>query len=188
MSHIRALACLATFLVLAPSAAPAADASSDPIPVPNVPAAVTHHTALIGGREIRYTATAGTIVLTDAKDQPAASVFYVAYTADGLGSKSERPITFAYNGGPGGSSALIHMGAFGPRTVVTTNGAATRPAPYRIVDNENSLLASSDLVFVDAVGTGFSRVVGHATGKDFYGVDEDGKAFTQFIRRYITTN
>jgi carboxypeptidase C (cathepsin A) len=189
MSPLRALTCLSAFsILLAPSAAPAAEASTDPIPAPNVPAAVTHHTALIGGREIRYTATAGTIVLTDAKDEPAASVFYVAYTADGLGSKSERPITFAYNGGPGGSSALIHMGAFGPRTVVTTNGAATRPAPYRIVDNENSLLGSSDLVFVDAVGTGFSRVVGHATGKDFYGVDEDGKAFTQFIRRYITTN
>jgi carboxypeptidase C (cathepsin A) len=188
MSHLRALACLTAFLTLAPSAAPAADAPTDAIPVPSVPAAVTHHTASIGGRQIRYTATAGTIVLTDAKDQPAASVFYVAYVADGLGSKSERPITFAYNGGPGGSSALIHMGAFGPRTVVTTNGAATPPAPYRIVDNENSLLGSSDLVFVDAVGTGFSRIVGHATGKDFYGVDEDGKAFTQFIRRYITTN
>jgi carboxypeptidase C (cathepsin A) len=187
MSHLRAIACLSAFLVLAPSAT-LADSPTDPIPVPNVPAAVTHHTALIGGREIRYTATAGTIVLTDAKDQPAASVFYVAYTADGLGSKSQRPITFAYNGGPGGSSALIHIGAFGPRTVVTTNAAPTHPAPYRIVDNENSLLGASDLVFVDAVGTGFSRVVGHATGKDFYGVDEDGKAFAQFIRRYITTN
>ena len=72
--------------------------------------------------------------------------------------------------------------------MLTTNGAATHPAPYAMIDNENSLLGSSDLVFVDAVGTGFSRIVGHATGKDFYGVDEDGKAFAQFIRRYITTN
>ncbi len=163
----------------APSAAPA---------VPKVITAITHHTAQIGGRAVRYTATASSIVLTNAKDQPTASVFYVAYTADDLGPKSRRPITFAYNGGPGGSSALIHLGAFGPRTVVTANAATTAPPPYAIVDNANSLLDSSDLVFIDAVGTGFSKIVGQGTAKDFYGVDADGHAFEQFIRRYITTN
>ncbi len=163
-------------------------ASNAAIPVPTTPAAITHHTARIGTRTIHYTATAGTIVLTDAKDEPAASVFYVAYVADDRVATPRRPLTFAYNGGPGGSSALIHMGAFGPRTVVTTNAATTPPPPYDIVDNADSLLDTSDLVFVDAVGTGFSRIVGHATAKDFYGVDADGHAFEQFIRRYLTAN
>ncbi len=178
--------------IFVPAAALAADpapsASSAPLPVPHVPDAVTHHTARIGGRDIRYTATAGTIVLENDKDEPTASVFYVAYAADGLGDRSRRPITFAYNGGPGGSSALIHMGALGPRMVVTTNGAVTPPPPYDLVDDDDSLLDKSDLVFVDAVGTGFSRIAGKGTPKDFYSVDGDGRAFEQFVRRYITTH
>jgi carboxypeptidase C (cathepsin A) len=165
----------------------AADPPAPAIPA-QIPAAVTHHVARIGGREIRYTATAGTILLTNDKNAPTASVFYVAYVADGLGPHEKRPITFSYNGGPGGSSALVHMGAFGPRMVVTTNASATHPPPYDIVDNDDSLLPSTDLVFVDAVGTGFSTLVGSGTAKDYYGVNEDGKAFTQFIRRYITAN
>lgn len=167
-------------------AAPAAQASA--LPVPAARTVLTHHVARIGGRDIHYTATAGTIILRNAKDEPTASVFYVAYVADGLGPSAQRPITFAYNGGPGGSSALVHLGAFGPRMVRTTNGAQTPPPPYDIVDNNESLLPSSDLVFVDAVGTGFSRIVGKGTPKDFYGLDEDGHAFAQFVRRYITTN
>jgi carboxypeptidase C (cathepsin A) len=188
---IRAIA-FGCALALAPNllfaAGPDPAPSSAPLPIPAVPTAVTHHSARIGGRIISYTATAGTIVLTSAKDEPAASMFYVAYTAGGLGPTARRPVTFAYNGGPGGSSALIHLGAFGPRTVVTTNAAATPPAPYDIIDNADSLLDTSDLVFVDAVGTGFSRIVGRGTGKDFYGVDQDGHAFEQFVRRYITAN
>jgi len=177
-----ALTCAPTLCAAAPDSTPA------DTPVPKVQTVVTHHVARIGGRMIRYTATAGTILLTDAKDEPTASVFYVAYTADDLGPSARRPITFAYNGGPGGSSALIHLGAFGPRMVVTTNAATTQPAPYDIVDNPDSLLDTSDLVFIDAVGTGFSRIVGHGTAKDFYGVAGDGHAFEQFIRRYLTTN
>ena len=192
MSRFLSVAAFGCALLAMPFAALAAFADPDPSPaplaVPNVPTAVTHHTAHIGGRDIRYTATAGTILLRNDKDEPTASVFYVAYAAEGLGRKDRRPLTFSYNGGPGGSSALVHMGAFGPRTVVTTNGAQTPPPPYDIVDNQDSLLPSSDLVFVDAVGTGFSRVVGKGAGKDFYGLDQDGRAFEQFIRRYITTN
>jgi carboxypeptidase C (cathepsin A) len=190
MFAVRSLA-LAGMLAIAPQAGfAAADPAPESavLPIPAVPNAVTHHQAVIGGRTIHYAATAGTILLTDAKDQPVASVFYVAYTAENLGPSARRPITFAYNGGPGGSSALIHLGAFGPRTVVTTNAAATPPAPYAIVDNNDSLLAATDLVFIDAVGTGFSRIVGHGTPKDFYGVEQDGRAFEQFIRRYITAN
>jgi carboxypeptidase C (cathepsin A) len=188
-----ALACamtLASIGLVLETVAPAlaADAGSSSLPVPPARTVVTHHVATIGGRSVRYTATAGTILLTAANGDPAASVFYVAYTADDLGPRARRPLTFAYNGGPGGSSALVHLGAFGPRTVVTTNASATHPAPYDIVDNADSLLDKSDLVFVDAVGTGFSRLAGKGTAKDFYGIDQDGRAFAQFVRRYITAN
>ncbi len=190
LSRIAALCCGLLLLPYAAAAAAAPDPapSATPQPLPKVQTAVTHHTARIGGRTVGYTATAGAIVLTNEKNEPAASMFYVAYTADGLGLKARRPLTFAYNGGPGGSSALIHLGALGPRMVVTTNAATTPPPPYDIVDNTSSLLDTSDLVFVDAVGTGFSRLGGHGLAKDFYGVDEDGHAFEQFIRRYITVN
>jgi len=188
LSILRGIAAAALVVPCAAFASP-----SEPSPIasaapPRVPASVTHHVARIGNRSIRYTATAGTIVLTNPKDEPTASVFYVAYTADDLGPLERRPLTFAYNGGPGYSSAYIQIGALGPRMVATTNAATTPPAPYAIVDNDASLLDTSDLVFVDAVGTGFSRIVGKATGKEFYGVDQDGRAFEQFIRRYLTAS
>jgi carboxypeptidase C (cathepsin A) len=176
----------ALFTVLTAARGAAAEAPAGR--APGAQTVVTHHSARIGGRTIPYTATAGTIILNDAKDQPAASVFYVAYTAEGAGPSARRPLTFAYNGGPGGSSALIQLGAFGPRTVVTADAATTPPAPYDIVDNTDSLLDVSDLVFVDAVGTGYSRVLANGSPKDFYGVEQDGRAFEQFIRRYITRN
>ncbi len=188
---VAALACVCALVVAAAGvagAAPDAGAGGPASPLPKAQTVATHHTARIGRRTIAYTATAGTIILTDAKDEPAASVFYVAYTANGMGPSARRPITFAYNGGPGAASALIHMGAFGPRMVVTANGAVTPPPPYDVVDNPNSLLDTSDLVFIDPVGTGFSRVTGRGSAKDFYGVEQDGRAFAQFIRRYITAS
>ncbi len=184
-AKIVAAWCAAAFVPGAVFAAMDATPASRPAAVQT---AITHHTASIGGRSVRYTATASTIVITNAKDEPLATMFYVAYTADNLASGTRRPLTFAYNGGPGGSSALIHLGAFGPRTVVTTNAAATAPPPYSMTDNASSLLDASDLVFVDAIGTGFSRLTGNGTAKDFYSIDGDGHAFAQFIRKYITLN
>jgi len=182
-----AIGCALLFAPFATRGASADAPATSPL-LPGPQTAVTHHTERIGNRTLAYTATAGTIELTNNKDEATADVFFVAYTAGGLGPTTQRPITFAFNGGPGGSSALIHLGAFGPRTVVTTNGAITPPPPYAIVDNAQSLLDTSDLVFIDAVGTGFSRIVGHGTPKDFYGVEADGRAFEQFVRRYITAN
>ena len=164
------------------------DAASPAAPIPKERTISTRHSARIGGHVVAYTAVAGTILLRDAQDKPTASVFYHAYIAQGLGPTGRRPITFSYNGGPGGSSALVDVGAFGPRTVVTANAEQSLPPPYRMVDNDDSILDKTDLVFVDAVGTGFSRLVGAGKAKDYYGVDEDGNAFQQFIRRYITTN
>jgi len=147
--------------------------------------AVTHSTVAVGGHTIRYTARAGTITLRNDKEQATARMFYVAYTRDPV-EPSRRPITFLYNGGPGSSTIWLHMGSFAPVRVVTRNGAPTGPAPFRLVANPYSLIDKTDLVFVDAPNTGFSRVIAYGHPKDFMGVDQDGRAFTQFIQRYIT--
>ncbi len=165
-----------------------ARADDPPAPIPKERTVVTDHEATIGGKLVHYKAVVGTILLHDAHDEPTASVFYHSYIATGLGASARRPITFSYNGGPGGSSALVDVGAFGPRMVVTANAQQSLPPPYQMIDNADSILDKTDLVFIDAVGTGFSRLVGKGTAKEYYGVDEDGDAFAQFIRRYITTN
>ncbi len=147
--------------------------------------AETHHSLRIGGQAVRFTATAGSLILRNDKHQPTARMFFVAYTRKGVRDESKRPVTFLYNGGPGSASVWLELGAFGPRRVVTNNAKATPPAPYKLEQNDQSLLDESDLVFIDAPGTGFSRIVGVGKPDDFYGVDQDAKAFTQFIRRYL---
>jgi carboxypeptidase C (cathepsin A) len=116
---------------------------------------------------------------------PEASMFYVAYFKKGVPSAG-RPITFLYNGGPGSPTMWLHMGAFGPRRVVTKDGAHTAAAPYALVDNAYSLLDASDLVFIDAPGTGFSRIAGKDKEKAFWGVDPDAHAFEQFIIGFLS--
>ncbi|HEY2712878.1 MAG TPA: hypothetical protein VGI60_10215 [Chthoniobacterales bacterium] len=114
-----------------------------------------------------------------------ASMFYVAYTRQDA-EPDKRPITFLYNGGPGSSSVWLHMGAFGPRRVITADNSHTPAAPYQVVNNDFSLLDASDLVFVDAPGTGFSRIAGKNKKKEFYGVDQDAHAFAEFIVAYLS--
>jgi carboxypeptidase C (cathepsin A) len=118
------------------------------------------------------------------KRPPEASMFYVAYFKDGE-KPSERPVTFLYNGGPGSSTVWLHMGAFGPKRVVTADHTHTPPAPYQLVNNDYSLLDASDLVFIDAPGTGFSRVTPGAE-KDFLGADPDVHAFSEFIMQFLS--
>lgn len=178
----RVLALCMTSVLIA--AAPAA--KKPPLPHA-IPDAVTHHVARVGGTSIAYTARAGTITLKNDKEEVTARMFYVAYTKDSADS-NRRPVTFFYNGGPGSSSIWLHMGSFGPVRVVTTNGVPTGPPPYSLVNNGNSLLDKTDEVFIDAPNTGYSRVMGVGTPKDFMGVDEDGHAFTQFIQRYLSQN
>src|SRR5579863_7315265 len=152
----------------------------------------------IGGVAIPYDAYAGTIVVhpkgyddvaqnrdpNDKALQAQASMFYVAYfKSDAKGAP--RPVTFLYNGGPGSSTVWLHMGAFGPRRVVTADDTHTAAAPYSVVNNEFSLLDASDLVFVDAPGTGFSRIAGKDKEKAFYGIDADGEAFADFIVQFL---
>jgi carboxypeptidase C (cathepsin A) len=152
---------------------------------------------------VSYQATAGTLVVhpedwndsaqnggaknPDAKadeSSPEASMFFVYYARRGA-APADRPITFLYNGGPGSSTVWLHMGAFGPKRVVTADDTHTPAAPYQIVDNDQTLLDASDLVFVDAPGTGFSRIAGKDKEKAFYGVDQDAHAFTNFIQEFL---
>jgi carboxypeptidase C (cathepsin A) len=157
------------------------------LPIPAEAKVETKHDWAAGARAVHYTATAGTLLIKDEEDKAIGSMFYVAYTEDGVAAGS-RPVTFLYNGGPGSASLWLHMGSVGPVRVVTDSPKATGPAPFSVVQNEYSLLDKSDLVFVDAPLTGFSRLVGKGTVKDFAGVDEDVKAFDKFVTRYITIN
>jgi carboxypeptidase C (cathepsin A) len=152
----------------------------------------------VEGNTIHYHAVAGLLIVhpkdwNDAavphghharKRPPEASMFYVAYFKDGE-SPSDRPITFVYNGGPGSATLWLHMGAFGPHRVATADHTHSPPAPYRLVNNDYSLLDASDLVFIDAPGTGFSRVTPGAE-KAFYGADQDVHAFSEFIMQFLS--
>jgi carboxypeptidase C (cathepsin A) len=146
------------------------------------------HTTRIGGQPVSYKATASLTMLKDDKGEGTALIFSTAYTRTDLKDGSPRPIAFVYNGGPGSASIWLHMGAFGPRRVVNADAAATPLAPYKVEDNANSLLDKTDLVFIDPVGTGFSRAIGKSQNKDFWGVDQDVKMFAQFISIYVSRN
>lgn len=185
--------------MLVPASAAAQDPESAPKPQESKPAtekapakeesSVTDHSIKLGNETIAYKATTGTILLKNEKDEPTASIFYTAYTETGVTDMSRRPIAFIYNGGPGSSSAWQHMGAFGPRRVVTLDAQPTPPAPYKLVENTaGCLLDAADLVFIDPVGTGFSKAVGKAQDKEFWGIDEDVKEFAQFINTYVSKN
>jgi len=147
---------------------------------------VTQHTTHIGGQEIKYTAAAGTMILRDNDGQPKASAFFVAYTRDDVTDFSKRPLTFAYNGGPGSASIWVHMGAFGPMKVQLAEDGHALPPPPRIVENEDSLLDVTDIVFVDPISTGFSRPAPGENPNEFHGVREDAEWVGQFIRQYVT--
>jgi carboxypeptidase C (cathepsin A) len=168
---------------------------------------ISNGTVTIGGQSIAYQAIAGTLIVhpkdwddvprdpkpergpgagedgADKNPTAEASMFYVAYFKNGGGS---RPVTFIYNGGPGSATVWLHMGAFGPRRIVTATDAHTPAAPYSLINNASSLLDATDLVFIDAPGTGFSRIAGKDKEKAFFGVDQDAYAFAQFISQFLT--
>src|SRR5262249_32027639 len=137
---------------------------------------------------IAYTATVATTDLHNDKSELIGRMFYVAYTQDDVSDAAARPLTFVFNGGPGSSSMWLHLGSFGPGRVGARDAAATPPAPDRVADNPDTLLDRTDLVFIDAMGTGFSRIAGKGEGKDFYGTDADVAAFAQFIERYLSVS
>ncbi len=154
---------------------------------------VTRHRARLGGRDLDYTVTCGTIVMKEEaekdgkaeSDKARASVFFVAYTLDGAEPES-RPLTFSFNGGPGSSSVWLHLGLLGPKRVELDDEGYAPPPPGRLVDNEHSLLDRSDLVFIDPVGTGYSRMVAGEKVAEFHEYKRDLESVGEFIRLYCS--
>ena len=152
-----------------------------------MPPVITHHQITVDGKLLKYTATAGRLPIKRDDGQIEAEMFYVAYTLDGQ-DPAKRPLTFAFNGGPGSASIWLHMGALGPRRVVLQPDGFMPPAPYRIQDNPYTLLDKSDLVLIDAINTGFSRAADPEMLKKFWGLQGDLESFGEFIRLYISRN
>jgi carboxypeptidase C (cathepsin A) len=152
-----------------------------------VPPVITHHQITVDGKPLKYTATAGRLPIKRGDGKIEAEMFYVAYALDAQDA-AKRPLTFAFNGGPGSASIWLHMGALGPRKVVLQADGFMPPAPYRIQDNPYTLLDKSDLVLIDAIGTGFSRAADQEMFKKFWGVKGDIESFSEFIRLYISRN
>src|SRR6202049_4432915 len=168
----------------------AKDASTDKeehYDVSEVPPVVTHHQITVDGKLLKYTATAGRLPIKREDGKIEAEMFFVAYALEGQ-QANQRPLTFAFNGGPGSASIWLHMGALGPKRVVLQPDGFMPAAPYRVADNPYTLLDKSDLVLVDAIGTGFSRAADAELMKKFWGVKGDIEAFSEFIRLYITRN
>ncbi len=150
---------------------------------------VTHHKVQIENQSVSYSAVSGEIILKDEDGAPKASVFTISYLKDGTRDLSTRPITFFFNGGPGSSAVWLHLGAFGPKRLNLSSDPVNPGAPpYQLIDNTHTLLPYSDLVFVDPIGTGFSKALGKSKDKDYWGVDEDSKSLAEFIRAYISKN
>ncbi|HLF02232.1 MAG TPA: hypothetical protein VI547_09675 [Anaerolineales bacterium] len=180
-------------------AAPDTQKPAETKPAPKDQLVETKHTLTIGGQEIKYTVTAGVIVMKEEAEKPdksgesegekpKATFFFIAYTCDDAerADKTRRPLTFSFNGGPGSSSVWLHLGVLGPRRVASTETGDLSPPPYRLVDNEHSLLDVTDLVFIDPVSTGYSRPVPGEKAKEFHGFKKDIESVGEFIRLYTT--
>ena len=170
-----------------------AQTTPQPAPTPEAPKVElqdeiveSQHTVVIDGQSIAYTATAGRLVLKHEEGKARASIFFIAYTRTDAGDLSRRPLTISFNGGPGSSSVWMHMGLLGPRRVLSGDAAAPLPPPYRLADNDFSLLTVSDLVFIDPVSTGYSRPAPGEDAKQFHGVEQDVESVGEFIRLFVT--
>jgi carboxypeptidase C (cathepsin A) len=155
-------------------------------PAPEEPPVVTHHQAKVGGKLLKYSVTTGLMPLKSETGETEASLFFMAYVADRTGSPRERPLTFSFNGGPGSSSVWLHLGAIGPKRVKMLGDGGMPAPPYELVDNDSSWLDLTDVVFIDPVGTGYSRSAKPELGKKFWGVDGDIQSVGEFIRLYLT--
>lgn len=145
----------------------------------------TTHEVIIEGKPISYKATAGNLIIKDDKCEPKANFFFISYSKDGENERGKRPITFCFNGGPGSSSVWLHLGVLGPKRVLLSEQGDALP-PYRLVDNEYSILDLTDLVFIDPISTGYSHAIPFDDAKKFHGVEEDIRSIAEFIRLYIT--
>ena len=168
----------------------AQDKKKDSISIPKPKSFVTNHQIANGGKEIRYKAIASETFLKNNSGEPVASIWSIAYIQDGIRDQATRPVTFVFNGGPGSASLWLHMGMFGPKLVKVNSDAKEDDgaAPYNLVANKNGLFDLTDFVFIDPVGTGFSRVIGKGKVEEFWGLKEDANSIAKFIRLWITKN
>jgi len=162
--------------------------ADEQLAVPEERVSATEHTIRIDGEAVPYRATAANMLLENDDGEPIGSLYYTAYTRTDVDDPSRRPVAFIYNGGPGSASLWLHMGAFGPRRINVNPTGPTPPPPYDLSENPWSLIDVTDMVFVDPIGTGFSKVVGEGEGSDFWGIDEDAASLTRFISRWIARN
>src|SRR5262245_51837250 len=147
----------------------------------------SQHSGTFHGQEVAYTATVAETILENEKREPEAAIWSIAYVKDGVTEPATRPVTFLWNGGPGSASLWLHMGAFGPKRVdVPSDARDDGGPPYGLLDNPGTFLDVSDIVFIDPVGTGFSRALEKGEGKDFWGVRQDARSVARFIRQWIS--
>jgi carboxypeptidase C (cathepsin A) len=163
-----------------PGPGPAIGGEVDETPV------VTHHSVSVGGKTINYTATAAQMPLKNASGETEAHIFYMAYTMDGVSDLSKRPLTFSFNGGPGSASLWVHMGGFGPRSPKLLPNGSMPPPPYQMKDNQDTWLDQTDLVFIDPVGTGYSRAKTIEVARRMNGVQGDIQSVGEFMRMYVS--
>jgi len=163
-----------------------AGATPQPKPEPEKPPVVTHHQIQVNGRTLKYTATAGLMPIQNAEGETQAHIFFIAYTLDN--PPPQRPLTFAFNGGPGSASVWLHLGVIGPRRVKLLPQGGMPPPPFELIDNDQTWLDQTDLVFIDPVGTGYSRAVKPELGKNFWSVQGDIQSVGEFMRLYLSRN
>ena len=147
---------------------------------------VTHHIIQINGQILRYTATAGYLPVKDRQGKLEAEMFFTAYAKEGEEDLSRRPVTFAFNGGPGASSIWLHIGGLGPKRIPLAEDGTALPQTYKLVDNESTWLDFTDLVFIDPIGTGYSHAAPGVNAKKFYDVDRDVQTAADFMQLYLT--
>ena len=157
-----------------------------PSPSPEEPPVITHHEIHAGGKTLRYTATTGMMPIKNRDGETEARIFFMAYTLDDGGPRNRRPLTFSFNGGPGSASVWLHLGAIGPKRVPMNPDGTMPPPPYQLIDNEYTWLNQTDLVFIDPVGTGYSRAVRPELGARFFGLNGDIESVGEFIRMYLS--
>jgi carboxypeptidase C (cathepsin A) len=159
-----------------------------PVPFKDEEPIVTEHEMTIGGKKLKYKATSGRMPLRNAIDEIEAQMFYVAYTKEGVENLGERPLIFCYNGGPGSPALWLHLGAIGPQRIPVGDDCVMPKPPFKLVDNEQTWLDVADLVFIDPIGTGYSRSHTEELGKKYWGVQGDIESVGEFIRLFLTRN
>lgn len=169
-----------------PDAASTQQQAASAVKPPEETSSETRHSIMVAGKPLPYSAIAGTMILKTEDGRPKASVYYTAYFRSDVRDRVPRPLTFAFNGGPGSSSVWLHMGAFGPRKVLLDDEGFPLPAVFELADNENTLLDATDIVFIDPVSTGYSRPVPGENANQFHGYNEDIESVGEFIRLFVT--